>query len=119
LQAWYLNLLIFEELAHVQCVFTARCERAFSVQNLIKTKVINRLDSKNLNAMLQTALERPDEAVDDIIGDATPFWKKDCKYHFLYVNPSSYLNFPNTVGVSDVSCSFGAIDTNSNGMQFL
>jgi hypothetical protein len=32
----------------------------------------------------------------------------------LYVNPSSYLNSPNTVSVSDVSWSFGAIDTNGN-----
>ena len=39
-------------------------------------------------------------------------------YRFLYVNPSSYLNSPNTPSVSDVSCSFGAIDINNNGMQF-
>ena len=31
LQAWYPNLLILAELAHVQCVSTATCERAFSV----------------------------------------------------------------------------------------
>jgi hypothetical protein len=101
----------------VQCVSTATCERAFSVQNLIKTKVRNRLGSKNLDAMLRIALEGPDEEVDDIIGDAIPLWKKDSKYHFLYANPSSYLNSPNTVSVSDVSCSFGAIDTNGNDTQ--
>jgi hypothetical protein len=38
-------------------------------------------------------------------------------YHFLYANPSSYLNFPNALSVSDVSYSFGTVDTNSNGMQ--
>jgi hypothetical protein len=42
--------------------FTTTCERAFNVQNLIKTKVTNRLGSKNLDA-----LEGPDEEVDDII----------------------------------------------------
>jgi hypothetical protein len=70
LQARYLNLLILAELAHVQCVSTMTCERAFSVQKLIKTKVRNRLGSKNLNAMLRIALEGPDEEVDEIIGDA-------------------------------------------------
>ena len=36
---------------------------------------------------------------------------------FLYANPSSYLNSPNALSVSDVSCSFGAIDTNGNDTQ--
>jgi hypothetical protein len=117
LQARYPNLLILVELAHVQCVSTTTCERAFSVHNLIKTKVRNRLGSKNLDAMLRIALEGPDEEVDDIIGDAIPLWKKDSKYRFLYANPSAYLNFPNTMSVSDVSCSCGAINTNNNGMQ--
>jgi hypothetical protein len=35
----------------VQCVSTATCESAFNVQNLIKTKVRNRLGSKNLDAI--------------------------------------------------------------------
>jgi hypothetical protein len=47
LQARYPNLLILVELAHVQCVSTVTCERALSVQKLIKTKVRNRLGSKN------------------------------------------------------------------------
>ena len=34
-----LQFLHSQELAHVQCVATVMCERAFSVQNLIKTKV--------------------------------------------------------------------------------
>jgi hypothetical protein len=61
----------------------------------------------------------PDEGVDDIIGDVVPLWKNfDSNYQFLYADPSSYLNSLNTPSVSDVSCSFGAIDTNySNGMQ--
>jgi hypothetical protein len=93
LQARYPNLLILAEVAHVQCVSTTTCECAFSVQNLIKTKVRNRLGSKNLDAMLRIALEGPDEEVDDIIGDAIPLWKEDSKYRFLYVNPFACLNF--------------------------
>jgi hypothetical protein len=57
LQAGYPNLFILVELAHVHYVSSMTCERAFSVQNLIKTKVRNRLGSKNLEAMLQIALE--------------------------------------------------------------
>jgi hypothetical protein len=63
LEARYLNLLILAKLAHVQCVSTATCERAFSVKKLIKTKVRNRLSSRNLNAMLRIALEEQDEEV--------------------------------------------------------
>ena len=84
---------------------------------MIKTKVTNRLGSNNLNAMLRIALKRLDEEVDDIIGDAIPLWKKNNMYRFLYANPSSYMNSPNTVSVSDVSCSFGAIHTNNNRTQ--
>ena len=58
-------------------------ERVFSVRNLMKTEVRNRLGSKNLDAMLRIALEGPNEGVDDIIGDAIPLWKKDNKYRFF------------------------------------
>jgi hypothetical protein len=67
--------------------------------------------------MLWIALEWLDEGIDDIISDAIPLLKNDNEYHFLYVNPSSYLKSPNTPSVSDVSCSFGAVDTYSIGMQ--
>ena len=111
----YPNLLILAELAHVQSVSTTTCERAFSMQNLIKTKVRNSLGSKDFEAMLQIALEG---GLDDIISDDVPLWKNDNKYHFLYANPSSYLNYPKTPSVSDVSCSFGAIDINNNVHKF-
>ena len=52
LQVRYPNLFILVELTHVQCIFTTTCERPFNVQNLIRTKVKNRLGSKNLDAML-------------------------------------------------------------------
>ena len=119
LQTRYPNLLILAELAHVQCVSTTTRECAFIVQTLIKTKVRNRLGSRNLDAMLRIALEGPDDEVDDIICDAIPLWKKDNKYHFLYANPSSYLSSPNTMSVSDVSCSFGAMVRKSRDFLIL
>jgi len=103
--------------ARVQCVSTTTCERAFSVQNLIKTRVRNKLGSKNLEAMLRIALEGLDEEVDDIINDAIPIWKNDTKHRFLFANPSSYLNSPNGPSVSNASCSSGALDTDGSGTQ--
>ena len=58
-------------------------ERAFNVRNLIKTKVRIELGNKNLDAMLQIVLEGPNEGIDDVTGDAIPFWKKDNKYGFF------------------------------------
>ena len=46
------NLLILTKLAYVQYVSKTTCEHAFSVYNFIKTNVRNRLDIKNLKAML-------------------------------------------------------------------
>jgi hypothetical protein len=66
---------------------------------------------------MQIALEGPNEGVDDIINDVVPLWKNGNIYHFLYSNPSSYLNSPNTLSVNDVSCSFGAVGINGNGTQ--
>ena len=89
------------------------------MQNLIKIKVRSTLGNKNLEAMLRIALEGPNEGVDDINNDIVPHWSSDRKYHFLYANPSSYLNSPSKRSLSDVFCLFGAVDTNSNGTQFL
>ena len=46
--------------------------------------------------MLRIALEGPNEGVDDIINDVVPLWKNDNDHCFLYANPPSYLNYPNT-----------------------
>jgi hypothetical protein len=53
------------------------------VHNLIKTRVGNMWGSKNLEAMLWIALERPDEGIDGIISDIVPFWKNDSKCCFF------------------------------------
>ena len=75
------------------------------------------LGNKILEAMLQIALERPDEGIDGIISDVVPLWNNDSKYRFLCTNYSYYLSSPNAPRVSDVSCSFGAVDTNGSGTQ--
>ena len=92
LQTRYPNFLILAKIARVQCVSTATCKRAFSIQNLIKTRVKNKLGSKNLEALLRVALEGPDEEYDGIIEDAIPIWKNETKYKFLYANPATYLS---------------------------
>jgi hypothetical protein len=82
LQTRYPNLFVLANLARVQCVSTSTCERAFRVQNLIKTRVKNKLGSKTLEAMLRIALEGPDENFDNIIEEAIPLWKIGAKYRF-------------------------------------
>ena len=37
----YPNMLVLADLARVQCVSTTTCERAFRIQNLIKTREIS------------------------------------------------------------------------------
>ena len=69
--------------------------------------------------MLQIVLEGLDEGIDDIICDVVPLCKNDKLYRFLYANPSSYSNSHNTQSVSDVSSSFGTVDTNNIGTQIL
>ena len=117
LQVRYPNLLVLAKLASVQCVSTATCERAFSVQNLIKTRVRNRLGSKHLEAMLRIALEGPDDEIDDVLCDAVLLWKNDSKYRFLYSNPSLYLNGSGGLSMSTHSLSSGALETGASGTE--
>ena len=60
----------------------------------------NILGSKNLEAMLRIALERPNENFDNIFEEAIFLWKSVTKYRFLYANPSLYVS-----SASDASCS--------------
>jgi hypothetical protein len=76
---------------------------------LIKSRVRNRLGSKNLEALLRIALEGPKE-FDDILQDAIPLWKNETKYKFFYANPSIYLSTPATsLSASNASSSFGDV----------
>ena len=57
LKVKYENLFVLAEITRVQCISTANCKRAFSVQNCIKTKQRNRMLTKNLESILRVALE--------------------------------------------------------------
>ena len=75
LQTRYINLFVLAHLARGRCVSTSTCKRAFIVQNLIRTRVRNKLGSKNLEAMLRIILEEPDNFFDNITEEAIPLWK--------------------------------------------
>ena len=51
LQLKYSNLLVVANIAYVQCDSTTQCERVFSVQNCIRTKFCNWLQTKNLESV--------------------------------------------------------------------
>ena len=70
LQLKYENLLVLVEITRVQCISTAICERAFSIQNVIKSKFRNKLGTKNLDSLLCIALEGPNEGVEGILIEA-------------------------------------------------
>jgi len=78
------NLIVLAYLAKVQCVSTATCKRAFSIQILIKMSVRNSLGNKNLERMLRIASREPDDNFNNIIEEAIPLWKKETKNRFLY-----------------------------------
>ena len=80
------------EIARVQCVTTATCERAFSIQNVIKTKFRNRLGTQNLNSLLRIALEGPSESADSLLIEAVGLWKNSTKFRYLFSNLQMYLS---------------------------
>jgi len=75
------------------------------------------LGNKNLEAMLQIALEGPNDEVDDVLCDTVLLWKNDSKYRFLYANPSSYLNGSGGLSVSSASFSSRALCIDGSGTQ--
>ena len=97
LQLKYSNLLAFANIARVQCVSTAQCERACSVQNCIKTKFCNRLQTKSLDSVIRLALEGPAGDATHVLMEAATLWKNSSKFRFLFSNPQKYL-----VGVLDI-----------------
>ena len=62
------------EIALVLPVSTAQAERAFSQQNLIKTKLRNSLKEEHLAALLRISLDGPDTDVFEFL-DAVQQWK--------------------------------------------
>jgi len=76
LQFKYPNLLILAEIAKIQCVSIAICERAFSVQNSIKSKVRNHLKTKHLESVMHIALDGPDsDSANPILLKTIVLWK--------------------------------------------
>ena len=53
----YENLCILADIARVQCVSTTQCERAFSIQNCIKIKTHNKLDTKHLECIMRVSID--------------------------------------------------------------
>ena len=83
--------MILVEIAKCQCVSTATCEWAFSVQNIIKQKLRNRVSTSNLESMMRVAIEGPNNDFDDILTSALDLWKDDAKFRYLYSNLERYL----------------------------
>ena len=51
------NIWVLVDIARYQCVSTATCERALSVQNVIKAKFKIYLNTKYLDNVLRVAIE--------------------------------------------------------------
>jgi hypothetical protein len=92
LQLQYSNLLAVADIARVQCVSTVQCEWGFSIQNCIKTKFRNRLQTKNLESVMRLALESSIwNDLDPILVEVASLWKNSTKFRYLFSNPQRYL----------------------------
>ena len=76
----YENLRIFADIARVQCDSTAQCERAFSVQNCIKTKTRNKLDTNHLECIMRVAMEDVRNDLDNVLMEAITLWRNSTKF---------------------------------------
>ena len=70
----------------------ATCERAFSIQNIIKSKFRNKLGTKNLDSLLRIALEESKEGAEGILIEAVVLWKNFTKFRYLFSNSQLYLS---------------------------
>jgi len=91
LQVKYASILLLTEIVRCQCVSTTTCERAFSIQNVIKTKHRNRLGTKHLDVVLTVALEGPQDDYDYILVEAMELWRNSAKWRYLFSHPEKYL----------------------------
>jgi len=82
---------LLAEIARCQCVSTTTCEKAFSIQNAIKTKYTNRLGTKHLHVVLRVALEGPQDDYDYILVEAMELWRNSAKWRYLYLHLEKYL----------------------------
>ncbi|KAL2609034.1 hypothetical protein R1flu_027607 [Riccia fluitans] len=84
----YPELSKLSTIARVQCCSTAECERGFSLQNIIKSKIRNRVTIEHLDWLLKICMEGSDlkeEQMDvkDILTNAIDLWKNFTHHHFL------------------------------------
>ena len=98
LQKSYANLLQLAKIARCQCVGIATCGRAFSIQNVIKTKHRNHLNTKNLESIMRLALEGLKENFDHMLVEAIELWRNLAKWRYLYSNPEKYLSSQSNEG---------------------
>ena len=89
LRGKYENLRI---LARVQCVSTAQCERAFSIENRIKTKTRNKLDTKHLECIMRVSMEDLCDDLDNVLMEAIALWRNSTKFKWLFSHPQTYLS---------------------------
>ena len=92
LRGKYENLRILADIARVQCVSTAQCERAFSIQNCIKTKTRNKLDTKHLECIMRVSMEDLCDDLDNVLMEAIALWRNSTKFRWLFSHPQRYLS---------------------------
>lgn len=81
-QVKYTNLLILAKITSIQCVSTFSCERAFSIQNCVKSEFRNKLKRQHLESMLCITLEGPEEGCEPLLVKAIGLWEKSTKFMF-------------------------------------
>jgi hypothetical protein len=92
LQSKYANLRVLADIARVQCISTAQCECVFSIQNCIKSKVRNKLQTKHLESIMRVAIEGPRDDIEYILGEAQALWRNSTKFRWLFSHPEKYLS---------------------------
>ena len=94
----YTNLLQLPEIARCQCVSIVACERTFSIQNVIKTRDRNHLNTKHLESIMRLALEGSKENFDHMLVEAIELWRNSAKWRCLYFNLEKYLSSQSNEG---------------------
>ncbi|MCO5579228.1 hypothetical protein L7F22_033082 [Adiantum nelumboides] len=74
----YASLLLLAQIALVQCCSTDICERGFSIQNIIESKLRNSLTTKSMRTLMGISLEGP--PLDEFnFDEAIALWRDDTK----------------------------------------
>ena len=87
------NLRILVDIARVQCVSTAECERAFSIQNCIKSKIRNKLDTKHLECIMRIYMEDLHGDLDDVLMEAIALSTNSTTFRWLFSHPWRYFSW--------------------------